>query len=108
MAGGTTWTAATYLTRGGYGCVDITVAPTGRSAGGCFHPEAGPVQYGGVGVPGEAAQIAYGQIANTPPGRMVKLTGRSGQVVRVPVAPQGLFAAHLEEPLAEGPPVLEH
>jgi hypothetical protein len=107
MPHGTRWTASTYLTRGGYACVDVTVAPAGRSAGGCFHPKAGPLQYGGVGVPGEAGEIAFGQIANAPPGRMVKVTGRSGRVVRVAVAPQGLFAAHLEEPLAGVPPELE-
>jgi hypothetical protein len=107
MPGGTRWTAATYMTKGGYACVDVTVAPAGRSAGGCFHPKAGPVQYGGVGVPGEAGEIAFGQIANAAPGRMVRLAGRSGRVVRVPVTSQGLFAAHLDEPLAEEPPALE-
>jgi hypothetical protein len=107
MPGGTRWTAATYITRGGYACVDVTVAPGGRSAGGCFHPKAGPVQYGGVGVPGEEGEIAFGRIANAAPGRIAKLTSDSGRVARVAVAAQGLFAAHLEGSLAGEPPVLE-
>lgn len=106
IADGTTtagrkWAAVTYQTNGGYPCVDVSIEGSGTSAGGCFAPSGGPVQWGAAGVPGDV--VVFGQVATGVPGQVVAIPLMSGRVATAVLAAKGVFAVRGDDG-PSGPP----